>query len=75
MELKAENNPTLDKVDMILVNGLECSEALCNSAGLHTWFDPKGVLIVVAQIILPRSCYLCCMKTVSEITSQVQIWS
>ncbi|MGC6358349.1 phage tail protein, partial [Pasteurella multocida] len=34
-----------------------------NSAGLHTWFDPKGVLIVGgADYSTPPVATLCCMK-------------
>lgn len=47
VELKAEKNPTLDKID------IEPSETvwqalthIANSVGLHVWFEPDGTLIV-----------------------------
>lgn len=47
IQLKAEKNPLLDKVDIDV--GIDAATAIgriTNSAGLHWWFDPKGVLIV-----------------------------
>lgn len=45
--LKAEHNPTLDKVDIDIGESAWDAIMRCaNSAGLHCWFDPGGVLIV-----------------------------
>lgn len=45
--LKAENNPELDKVDIEIGETAWSAITKCaNSAGLHCWFDPQGVLIV-----------------------------
>ncbi len=64
VELKAENNPTLDKVDIdIGETAWNAVKRCANSAGLHTWFDPKGVLIVGgADYSTPPVATLCCMK-------------
>lgn len=45
--LKAEHNPTLDKVDIdVGESAWEAIMRCANSAGLHCWFDPAGVLVV-----------------------------
>ncbi|HDR1252688.1 TPA: phage tail protein [Pasteurella multocida] len=64
VELKAENNPTLDKVDIDIGETAWNAVKRCvNSAGLHAWFDPKGVLIVGgADYSTPPVATLCCMK-------------
>lgn len=62
--LRAENNPTLDKVD-IDVGETAWNAAMCcaNSAGLHLWFEPNGELIVGgADYSTPPVATLCCMK-------------
>lgn len=47
VELKAEHNPTLDKVDIdVGESAWEAIMRCANSAGLHCWFEPSGVLIV-----------------------------
>ncbi|AWX14647.1 phage tail protein [Mergibacter septicus] len=47
VELKAESNPKLDKVDIEIGETTWSAITRCaNSAGLHCWFDPRGVLIV-----------------------------
>lgn len=47
VELKAEKNPKLSKVDIDVGEPAWDAIMRCaNSAGLHCWFDPKGVLIV-----------------------------
>lgn len=64
VELKAEDNPTLDKVDIdIGETAWNAVKRCANSAGLHAWFDPKGVLIVGgADYSTPPVATLCCMK-------------
>lgn len=45
--LKAEHNPTLDKVDIdVGETAWDAIMRCANSAGLHCWFDPAGVLVV-----------------------------
>ncbi|HDL1616725.1 TPA: phage tail protein, partial [Mannheimia haemolytica] len=45
VQLKAEKNPTLSKVDIdVGESAWEAIMRCANSAGLHCWFDPKGVL-------------------------------
>ncbi|ATW46328.1 phage tail protein [Glaesserella parasuis] len=47
VELRAENNPTLDKIDIdISETAWEAIMRCANSAGLHCWFEPNGTLIV-----------------------------
>lgn len=64
VQLKAENNPTLDKIDIDV--GEDASEALnriANSAGLHWWFNPQGTLIVGgADYSTPPVATLCCTR-------------
>ena len=64
VELRAESNPTLDKVDIDI--GETAWNALihcANSAGLHAWFDPAGTLIVGgADYSSPPVATLCCAK-------------
>ena len=62
--LRAENNPTLDKVDIDVGETAWNAAMRCaNSAGLHLWFEPNGVLIVGgADYSTPPVATLCCMK-------------
>lgn len=47
VQLKAEKNPLLDKVDIdVGIDAATAVSRIANSAGLHWWFDSKGVLIV-----------------------------
>lgn len=47
VQLKAEKNPLLNKVDIdVGIDAATAVSRIANSAGLHWWFDPKGVLIV-----------------------------
>lgn len=47
VELRAENDPKLDKVDIdIGETAWEAITRCANSAGLHCWFEPNGVLVV-----------------------------
>ncbi|QQF77884.1 phage tail protein [Histophilus somni] len=47
VELRAENNPTLDKIDIdISETAWEAIMRCANSAGLHCWFEPNGVLMI-----------------------------
>lgn len=47
VELRAENNPTLDKIDIdISETAWEAIMRCANSAGLHCWFESNGTLIV-----------------------------
>lgn len=64
VELKAENNPTLDKVDIEVGETAWNAAMRCaNSAGLHIWFEPNGVLMVGgADYSTPPVATLCCMK-------------
>ncbi|OOF86704.1 phage tail protein [Rodentibacter ratti] len=64
VQLKAENNPTLDKVDIEVGETAWNAAMRCaNSAGLHIWFEPNGVLIVGgADYSKPPVATLCCMK-------------
>lgn len=64
VELRAENNPTLDKVDIEVGETAWNAAMRCaNSAGLHLWFEPKGMLIVGgADYSSPPVATLCCMK-------------
>lgn len=64
VELRAENNPTLDKVDIDVGETAWNAAMRCaNSAGLHLWFEPNGVLIVGgADYSTPPVATLCCMK-------------
>ena len=50
VQLKAENNPLLDKVDIDVGETAWNAAMRCaNSAGLHLWFEPNGVLIDVSN--------------------------
>ena len=62
--LRAENNPTLDKVDIDVGETAWNAAMRCaNSAGLHLWFEPNGELIVGgADYSTPPVATLCCMK-------------
>ncbi len=64
MQLKAEKNPTLSKVDIdVGESAWEAIMRCANSAGLHCWFDPKGVLIVGgADYAQPPVATLYCVK-------------
>lgn len=64
VELRAENNPTLDKVDIDVGETAWNAAMRCaNSAGLHLWFEPNGELIVGgADYSTPPVATLCCMK-------------
>ena len=61
---RAENNPTLDKVDIDVGETAWNAAMRCaNSAGLHLWFEPNGELIVGgADYSTPPVATLCCMK-------------
>lgn len=62
--LKAESNPTLDKVDIDIGETAWNALIRCaNSAGLHAWFAPDGTLIVGgADYSTPPVATLCCNK-------------
>lgn len=64
VQLKAEKNPLLDKVDIDVGETAWNAAMRCaNSAGLHLWFEPNGVLIVGgADYSTPPVATLCCMK-------------
>ncbi|THA10505.1 phage baseplate assembly protein [Rodentibacter pneumotropicus] len=64
VKLRAENNPTLDKVDIDVGETAWNAAMRCaNSAGLHLWFEPSGVLIVGgADYSTPPVATLCCTK-------------
>lgn len=64
VELRGENNPVLDKVDIDIGETAWNAIMRCaNSAGLHCWFDAKGVLIVGgADYSTPPVATLCCVK-------------
>lgn len=64
VELRAENNPTLDKVDIDVGETAWNAAMRCaNAAGLHLWFEPNGALIVGgADYSTPPVATLCCMK-------------
>lgn len=68
VQLKAENNPLLDKVDIDVGETAWNAAMRCaNSAGLHLWFEPNGVLIVGgADYSTPPVATLCCMKNGSQ---------
>lgn len=68
VQLKAENNPLLDKVDIDIGETAWNAAMRCaNSAGLHLWFEPNGVLIVGgADYSTPPVATLCCMKDSSQ---------
>lgn len=68
VKLKAENNPLLDKVDIDVGETAWNAAMRCaNSAGLHLWFEPNGVLIVGgADYSTPPVATLCCMKDGSQ---------
>lgn len=68
VQLKAENNPLLDKVDIDVGETAWSAAMRCaNSAGLHLWFEPNGVLIVGgADYSTPPVATLCCMKDGSQ---------
>lgn len=68
VQLKAENNPLLDKVDIDVGETAWSAAMRCaNSAGLHLWFDTNGVLIVGgADYSTPPVATLCCMKDGSQ---------
>ncbi|MDO4434384.1 MAG: phage tail protein [Alysiella sp.] len=47
VELKAEQNPTLDKIDIEPSQTVwQALTHIANSVGLHAWFEPDGTLIV-----------------------------
>lgn len=64
VELRAEHNPRLDKVDIDVGESAWQAIIRCaNSAGLHCWFDPNGVLIVGgADYASPPVATLYCTK-------------
>lgn len=64
VELKAEYNPTLDKVDIdVGESAWQAIQRCANSAGLHCWFSPNGVLIVGgADYSSTPVATLCCTK-------------
>lgn len=64
VKLLAENNPTLDKVDIEPGETAWTAVIRCaNAAGLHAWFSPDGVLIVGgADYSTPPVATLCCLK-------------
>lgn len=64
VELKAKTNPILDKVDIDIGETAWNAVLRCaNSAGLHAWFDPAGVLIVGgADYSTPPVASLLCLK-------------
>lgn len=64
IELKAESNPKLDKVDIdVGETAWEAIKRCANSAGLHPWFSADGVLIIGgADYSSPPVATLCCMK-------------
>lgn len=68
VQLKAENNPLLDKVDIdVGETAWNAAMRSANSAGLHLWFEPNGVLIVGgADYSTPPVATLCCMKDGSQ---------
>lgn len=68
IQLKAEKNPLLDKVDIDVGETAWNAAMRCaNSAGLHLWFEPNGVLIVGgADYSTPPVATLCCMKDGSQ---------
>lgn len=68
VQLKAENNPLLDKVDIDVGETAWNAAMRCaNSAGLHLWFEPNGALIVGgADYSTPPVATLCCMKDGSQ---------
>lgn len=68
VQLKAEKNPLLDKVDIDVGETAWNAAMRCaNSAGLHLWFEPNGVLIVGgADYSTPPVATLCCMKDGSK---------
>ena len=68
VQLKAENNPFLDKVDIDVGETAWNAAMRCaNSAGLHLWFEPNGVLIVGgADYSTPPVATLYCMKDGSQ---------
>ena len=68
VQLKAEKNPFLDKVDIDVGETAWNAAMRCaNSAGLHLWFEPNGVLIVGgADYSTPPVATLCCMKDGSQ---------
>lgn len=65
VQLKAESNPILDKVDINVGESAWQAIMNCaNSAGLHCWFEPDGVLIVGgADYSTPPVATLCCNKS------------
>ncbi|OOH87332.1 phage tail protein [Pasteurellaceae bacterium 15-036681] len=68
VELRAEQNPKLSKVDIdVGESAWEAIKRCANSAGLHCWFDPQGVLIVGgADYSSAPVATLCCMKNGSK---------
>ena len=68
VQLKAEKNPLLDKVDIDVGETAWNAAMRCaNSAGLHLWFEPNGVLIVGgADYSTSPVATLCCMKDGSQ---------
>lgn len=65
VEFRAENNPRLDKVDIeVGETAWQAAIRCANAAGLHLWFDPKGILIVGgADYSTPPVATLCCLKS------------
>ena len=68
VQLRAEEDPTLDKVDINIGETAWNAIMRCaNSAGLHCWFDANGVLIVGgADYSTPPVATLCCVKNGKE---------
>lgn len=64
VQLKAESNPILDRVDIDVGETAWNAIMKCaNSAGLHCWFEPNGVLIVGgADYSSEPVATLCCIK-------------
>lgn len=64
VQLKAENNPVLDKVDIEVGETAWNAAMRCaNSAGLHLWFEPDGTLSVGgADYSTPPVATLYCLK-------------
>lgn len=64
IKLKAEKNPSLDKVDIdVGIDAATAISRIANSAGLHWWFDSKGVLIVGgADYSTTPVATLCCTR-------------
>lgn len=63
--LKAKENPTLDKIDIDIGETAWNAVMRCaNSAGLHAWFEPNGVLTIGgADYSVAPVASLLCFKT------------